>query len=497
MNIPVEQYILYSEAELNVLPLSSFCHDGCIFCSHKNTAPDDLRSSGFYGYRRSFEDVSEHIGFLDPEKRVVIGESATKISEGEPFMWKGVEKIILAVRSHIGKNLISITTSGGFIGDDLFNIINAAAPLEINFSLNSFNAKTRDRIVLDGRSAKAFENLERLSGYGESLKLSVSLMAINEEITPLALIVEDIENLRKISNIALIKVFLPRFAEGLFSKFFKNYDEFTSYAERVSAVLSGINAFSRTPVVLEPLAPPDTKITVHAVTPDSRACLAGIRTGDEILSVNGRKPRSRSEAYRFITKTAGKLELTVNENKAAASNKSRNKTITFEDFDGKTEGAGGMIFISDISTYDLDRFIEINGELAAKGSEALALTTVISENYLRRVFLENNILNIKPAAVKSVNFKGNIDCTGLLTFKDIETAIGGTGLKNKESGTGGERQKITKTADGGLDIQKNEEAELSRNIIIPGIMFDHLGFDLNGERLEDFKEKFETNFIVI
>jgi len=497
MNIPIEQYILYSEAELNVLPLSSFCHDGCIFCSHKNIAKDDLRSSGFYGYRRSFEDVAEHISFLDPEKRVVIGESATKISEGEPFMWKDVEKIILAVRSHIGKNLISITTSGGFIEEGFFNIIKEAAPLEINFSLNSFNAKTRNKIVLDGRSAKAFENLERLSGHGESLRINVSLMAINEEITPLALIVEDIENLRKIENMALIKVFLPRFAEGLFSKFFKNYDEFTAYAERISAVLSGINAFSKAPVVLEPLTPPDTKVTIHAVTPGSRTCLAGIKTGDEILSVNGVKPRSRSEAYKFIRQTAGTLEISINENKAAASNESRNKTITFEEFDGKSDGAGGMIFVSDISPYDLDRFIEIEGELAAKGSEALVLTTVLSENYLRRVFLENKILNIKPAAVKSVNFKGNIDCIGLLTLKDVETAIGGTGLKNMESGTGGERQKNPKTADGGLVLPKNEGSELFQNVIIPGIMFDHLGFDLNGERLERLKEKFETNFIVI
>jgi len=465
MNIPVEQYILYSEAELNVLPLSSFCHDGCIFCSHKNASPDTLRSNGFYGYRRSFEEVAEHIGFLDPEKRVVIGESATKISEGEPFMWKGVEKIILAVRSRIGKNLISITTSGGFIGDDFFNIINKAAPLEINFSLNSFNAKTRDRIVLDGRSAKAFENLERLSKYGESLKLSVSLMAINEETTPIALIVEDIENLRKMANIALIKVFLPRFAEELFSKFFENYDEFTAYAEKVSSVLSGVNASGSIPVVLEPLAPPDTKVAIHAVAPDSTAFRAGIKAGDEILSVNGRKPKTRSEAYQFITKTAGTIELTINENKAASSNESRNKKLTFEDFDGKSEGAGGMIFISDINPSELDGFIRINRELAANGAEALALTTALSESYLKAVFLENGISNIKPAAVKNVNFKGNIDCAGLLTLKDIEAALRGDGL--------------------------------SKSVIIPGIMFDHLGFDLNGERLDEFKEKFETNFIVI
>ena len=464
---------------MNVLPLSSFCHDGCIFCSHKNTPRDDSRSSGFYRCRRSFEEVMEHINFLDPEKRVVIGESATKISEGEPFMWKGVEKTITAVRSHIGGNVISITTSGGFIGEDFFNIITAAAPLEINFSLNSFNPKVRDRIVSDGRTARVFENLKRLSGYGGSLKMNVSLMAINEEITPLTIIAEDIENLRKIENINLIKVFLPRFAGELFLKFFKNYDEFTAYAERIYSTLSGMNAFKKTPVVLEPLAPPDTRVTVHAVTPGSTACRAGIEPGDEIISVNGQKPRSRSEAYQFIKKTAGTLVLSVNESKPGGTDKGSNKTITFEDFNGNSEGAGGMIFVSDIDPVELDRFVEINRELKIENANAAALTTVLSESYMRTVFLENEILNIKPVAVKNVNFRGNIDCAGLLTLKDIETAMSGAVQKKSESKTGGADQKYLK------------------NIIIPGVMFDHLGFDLNGERLDELKEKFETNFIVI
>jgi len=429
--------------------------------------PDILSSSGFYRYRRSFDDVMEHINFLDPEKRVVIGESATKICEGEPFMYKGVEKIISAVRSRIGDNVISITTSGGIIGEQFYKIIDKIAPLEINFSLNSFNAKTRDRIVLDGRSAKAFENLKRLSEYGGSLKMNVSLMAINEGMTPLALIIEDIENLRKISNIALIKVFLPRFAEGLFSKFFKNYEEFAAYAERVSYAISGMNAFKKTPVVVEPLAPPDTKATVHAVTPDSPAFLAGIKPGDKIISVNGRKPRSRSEAYQFIRKTAGPLELVINESRTEGTNGGLNKTITFEKFNGNSEGAGGMIFVSDINPSELDRFIETNLKLAAKNSRAAAVTTILSEKYIRAAFRENGISNIEPLAVKSVNFKGNIDCAGLLTLTDIEAAIGGM------------------------------EKEVFKTIIIAGIMFDHLGFDLNGDRLEDIAKKFEADFIVI
>lgn len=454
----IKSYILHSEAERNVLPLSPLCHNGCVFCSHKNISPSDPLY-GFYDYRREVDEIIEHIEFLDPSKRVFIGESATKIFEGEPFMFKGIMRILSALRKHVKKAPISITTSGGFIPPEFFEAAAGLAPLEINYSLNSYDERTRDGIVLDGRTRPAFENLERLCAAGPGIDVSVSLMAVCEALTPVAGLRDGIEKLRRLPGVGIIKIYLPRFSRAQFGKFFNGRHEFDAYRESVISSLAGINGVSAAPVVIEPAAPSfdGGDVLVHSVVPGSKAAAKNIGGGDKIISVNGERPLSRTHAHALITASKkSTLSITVEPASGGAE-----RRIEFADYRRGLDGACGMVFTSDISPSSLKCLAAIDEKLKKLSRRGIMATTILSLAYMNAVIEKFEFSSLAAEAFESFSFGGNIDCAGLLTAEDIR--------RNLASFSRGRWR--TPCADSAL--------------VLPAHMFDHLGRDLNGEHIAD------------
>ncbi len=461
----ITNYILYSEAEQNVLPLSSLCHNGCVFCSHKNISKTDYLYK-FYDYKRDLSEIIEHIDFLDPSKKVYIGESATKIFEGEPFLFKGIIEVLKAVRKHVKKPAICITTCGGYITRDFFDIIEQIAPVEINFSLNSYNAQTRDKIVLDNKTAETFNNLHKLSLIKYGVKLSVSLMALNEKLTPAGLLLEDCTRLRTLDNISIIKIFLPRFSEKQFQGFYNNYDEFSDYCEVIKSAFGGINCRpGSAPVILEPL-PPDFdggETLIHSIIPASKAAALNLKSKDKIKAVNGTAPLCKTHAYQMIVSSKKNPELTVELfDESAHRHDGRYVSISFPDFNGAKDGAGGIVFTADMPPEVIGRLIKIDGRLANGGPAGIIATTELSYDYINNILAKFNIFKLRAAAFKSRLFGGNIDCAGLLTLNDISEEI--------------RSEEFIKCY--GRDF---------KTIVLSSLMFDHLNYDLNGENLFEFE----------
>jgi wyosine [tRNA(Phe)-imidazoG37] synthetase (radical SAM superfamily) len=462
-------YILYSEAEQNVLPLSSLCHNGCVFCSHKNIGPADYLYR-FYDYKRQLSEVIEHIDFLDPSKKVFIGESATKIFEGEPFLFRGILEVLRAVRRRVKKAAISITTSGGFIPAAFFEIAEEMAPLEINFSLNSYNESVRNKIVLDGKTKEAFENFEKLCACAGGVKLSVSLMALNASLTPADVLLEDIGKIRRMANISVIKIYLPRFSGAQFHNFFEDYDEFERYCLTVKNSLAGINENADAPpVILEP-APPDFDggdILVHSVIPGSKAALKNVAPEDKIKAVNGEAPLSKTHAYRLITSPKKDPAVTV---EPAAGGPARD--IVFPGYNREKDGACGMVFAADIPGESIERLIAINKELETLGEKGIIVTTRLSKAYMRNILEKFNISALSEAAFENFSFGGNIDCVGLLTLEDIRANMRSAFFEKF----------------GGI---------VCKAIVLSSLMFDHLGRDLNGENTADFTCGTDFNVFIV
>jgi len=458
MNNLLEKYILYSEAEQNVLPLGFSCGSNCVFCSHKNIGAGSYLYE-FTRYSRSADEIIEHVGFLDPGKRVAIGDSATKIFEGEPFLNKDLVRVLRAVRTRVKKAPIVITTSGALIGMDFFEALDDLAPVYVNFSLNSYDRDVLKAIAPGLQAGKVFENFEKLCAAKESVKVCASLMAVNGRLTNAEGIARDVARMRLIEGLEMIRIFLPRFSDKSFGFFFRDMDEYRSY---VREIISMAGSFSGpgTPVMAEPVAPESAEVSVFRVIPGSRAALGGAAPGDRILSVNGKIPVTRSHAHSMIVKSRERVDIRIESG----------KNLVYENFDGTTEGAGGIVFESDISHNAYESLKNINKKLTDEGRSAVMATTGLSTDYIGAFLAKHGFSSLNPFPVTNRSFGGNIDCAGLLSFRDIANAI---------------NEKHSKASS-----LKNRESAL----IIPGAMLDHLEIDIAGTSLFDFTE--ETGYEV-
>jgi hypothetical protein len=429
-----------------------------VFCSHKNIGPADYLYR-FYDYKRRLSEVIEHIDFLDTSKKVFIGESATKIFEGEPFLFRGILEVLKAVRKRVKKAAISITTSGGFIPAAFFEIAEEIAPIEINFSLNSYNKSVRDKIVLDGKTKEAFENFEKLCACAGGVKLSVSLMALNASLTPADVLLEDIGKIRRMANISVIKIYLPRFSGAQFHNFFADYGKFERYCLTVKRSLASINDnLCAAPVILEP-APPDFDggdILVHSVLPGSKAAMKNVAPNDKIKAVNDVAPLSKTHAYRLITASKKAPAVTVEPSAGGPA-----REIVFSGYNRENDGACGLVFTADIPGEAIEKLVAINKKLENLREKGIVVTTKLSAEYMTDILEKFNITALSAAAFENFRFGGNIDCVGLLTLEDIRANLSS-------------------------DANKKFRAGGCNAMVLSSLMFDHLGRDLNGENIADF-----------
>jgi len=127
-------HLLYESASRgNVLPLTSVCNVACVFCSHRQNPP------GIEIYRiphldsRQVEDILQ---FIDPACRIVIGESTTRIIEGEPFTNPYIKDILSLIRQRYPSTEILITTNGTLIDPEMARFLANLGLVELNVSLN-------------------------------------------------------------------------------------------------------------------------------------------------------------------------------------------------------------------------------------------------------------------------------------------------------------------------------------------------------------------------
>lgn len=75
----------------------------CEFCSHKNN-PESILTYGVPNFTGS--QLEELVDYLSPDRKIVIGESASRIVEGEPFLYKEFMYILKLIREKYKVTLI-------------------------------------------------------------------------------------------------------------------------------------------------------------------------------------------------------------------------------------------------------------------------------------------------------------------------------------------------------------------------------------------------------
>ncbi len=120
MDTKVKYMLLKIVQNNNILPVTSVCNMACKFCSHRNNPSDlDIYSLGHL----DLSLIEELLDYLPAEGPVIIGESATRIIEGDPITHPDFKKIINRIRYKYPEKQIKITTNGSNLNHQMVDLL--------------------------------------------------------------------------------------------------------------------------------------------------------------------------------------------------------------------------------------------------------------------------------------------------------------------------------------------------------------------------------------
>jgi hypothetical protein len=428
-----------SASKENVLPLTSACNLRCAFCSNRQN-PRGVRA--YAVPHLPLPLVKSLIPCLDPGRKIIIGEAATRINEGEPFTHPQVWPALEAVRERYPQAMLQITTNGTFLDREAVKRLAALQPLEVNLSLNSATLEGRRLLMNDCNPGRALDAVRLLGKAGVTCHGSLVAM-------PHLVGWPDLETtccFLQDHGAATVRVFLPGFtklaAAGL------RFDSPAMY-RKLSLFVRRQQERMRIPLLLEPFlaeAGEQLQAEVAGVLAGSPAERAGLRRGDVIGAVRGRQVHCRVEAFRLVERF-GRPALKV-EGPGLSGGRAGQVLIA-----KKQHRASGLVMNCDLDWEMVDR---VAGVIRRRRAErVLILTSAWGLPWLQLALpmWEKAFGDVHLEAVPNRFFGGSIAAAGLLTTLDLAAAI-----KNIRSRAG-------------------QDYDL---LLLPGIAFDSRGRDLLG-----------------
>jgi len=433
----------------NILPLTSTCNVRCLFCSHRMN-PGGVEV--FHIPPRSLEEVEHTLSFMDPKRPVVIGESVTRIIEGEPFTHSQIDAILRMVRSYFPQTIIRVTTNGSLLDEDRINLLSSLGNVEVYLSLNSCSELGRSLLMADDRPFQAIKSAELLKKSGVAFHGSVVAM-------PHLVGWDDLdETIRYLChNGALtVRVFLPGFTSSAPPSLRFEH----SLWEALDAFVRRLRRETPVPVTCEPPCLTGLEAKVAGVMGGSPAAVGGICSGDVILNINGRPVLSRVSAFKKVFES-GVSDITLHRETEVLS-------VKVEKMPKERSGL--------VMDYDLDpRILDaIAGAVRRRGvSGALVLTSRLFGPLLRMALGQywQGEADIEVLEVDSIFFGGSIKAAGLLTLEDFSA-----------------------TLDDYITQGWKREFQLA---LLPGQAFDKRGRDLTRRSYLELQERYGITFEIL
>lgn len=376
--------LLTKSVQNNILPLTSRCNATCIFCSHRSN-PDDLNI--YYPGDIPINELIPLIDFLDKDKPIIIGESATRLSEGEPFLYRDFNKIISLLRKKYNNTDIIITTNGMLLDEQTIDFLGYIGNIHLRISLNSLNH--HKEIVGADFNIHFLKIIKRLSE--KNIPATISLMYIkdyqNDLISEINMLINE--------NINEIRILKPGYSQYL-GRTFEWPDEY---------FYKKIESFRKKALIfIEPPELSSLNSKIIGIIKGSPADRALLKTGDIIISIDGYSPISRVDCFNRLLKINSHSELII----------IRENTKFKIDFRKALYQRPGIAFDYDISKNDYSKIISIleNGDLVATGK--------LAGDFFKKIFPEYSKSII---SCENRTFGGNIEAAGLLILKDIQAQI--------------------------------------------------------------------------
>ncbi len=430
LSVPGEaplQALLVEAVKDNILPVTGRCNLSCLFCSHLQNPP------GVKVYELPhlpLELITDLWGGIDPGRKIIIGESVTRLREGEPFTHPRIMELLRRLRHTFPETPVQITTNGTLLTTDIAVALGELHPLELIISLNSAGPETRSRIMKDRQPGRALEGVELCSRYNIPYHGSVVAMPHLsgwDDLRKTLLFLDEYEA-------RTIRLFVPgftRFAPRKLTFSLEMVEKIRGFAHDMQDELN-------CPLLVEPPATDRLAPVLAGVISGTPGAGAGLRRGDEILSVNGIRPRTRVEAFRDIFRYSDPvIEIR------------RDGHPMLCPLEGKPKGASsGVVMLHDLDPADtvtLSRYLQ-------QGREVLVMTSEGAYPVWQQVAGAFSLPPFEVMAVPARFFGGTICCAGLLTADDFA------------------RQLATITPASRPEI-----------ILLPPVSFDHRGMDITGK----------------
>lgn len=387
------------------------------------------------------------LSLMDPGRPVVIGESVTRVMEGEPFTHPHIREVLALIRRTLPGTIIQITTNGSRLDEEMVSFLASLGGTVIYLSLNSADVGRRRRLMADRRAEVAVSAPLRLQKYGITFHGSIVAM-------PHVLGWDDLSATIKFLDrygAATIRVFLPGFTRlapaGL--RFPASlWRELHRFVRRLRGAID-------TPVTCEPPLIEDLRAVVAGVMAGTPARAAGIKCGDVITAVDRRPVSSRVDAFRRI-KNADAPEVSL-------EREGKRFTVRLEKRAGETSG---LVMDYDIDVENFLGRIRSAWMAAGAGRPVLLLASELGYPILRLVLADRYAAGVGVAAVVPVKnrfFGGSIKAAGLLVVADLEAA---------------------------LDRYLAAAPAPPSVVLVPEIAFDARGRDLTGRSYLDMQEKY-------
>ncbi len=399
----INKFIEESAYGENILPITSICDTGCIFCSRGCNPPEIHRAD--IGLA-SLEQIFGAFEFLDPGIPIIIGESAGIIEEGEPTLHPDFPAIFERLIEHFPNTPVEMKTNGRNLDRNLLDLLKKKDNLKLDVYLNSASARGRKLLMNESSdtSARTLENIKLLSEYG--IAFSGSIIAF-PNITGW----EDIRLTLKYfsdNKAETVRVHPPshsRYADaGVFPD---SCDFIFELKDFINSIRDEIDC----PVLVDPSVLTDLTPEVSGMLKNSPAWDAGIRSGDIILSVNSHKPMCRTDAWNRLSE-AGRITAAV---------KSDGVIETLE-WDNPRQFCSGITMEFDFVPSRADRLRQVIEYTAGK---VYLLTSESGFELIRSLMQLFKIEKDKAEVIKVMNqsFGGTINVSGLLTVDDFLAVI--------------------------------------------------------------------------
>ncbi len=443
------QLLLDAVARHNILPLTSSCNLHCLFCSHLRMPPQ-LDVFKFLPLPQA--ELQELIPFLDRTARIIIGESSTRLCEGEPFTHPAILPLLFSLRERFPQTPLQITTNGTLLTQETMMSLRQLGGttakgdplLELIISLNCSKPTARREILGDRDPQRVIDGLQHCCDYG--IPFHGSVVAV-----PHLTGWDDLENtlvLLDTKGARTIRIFLPGttcFAPATQCGDDSLWGEIAAFRQRVKGHL-------RCPVLLEPPLKKDLVARVEGVMGGTAAEQTGLQDGDIITAVDGETVCSGVMAFDRIKKAANPIVTVLRPDKTSIE-----LNLRLE----KARGASSGIVLA----YDLAE--EMMAAVRAKIIRCKATSPLLLTSSLAApLWHEARLCGLIPAQtgisiVANRFFGGTICCAGLLTVSDLRHHLN--------------------------SLTANDEPDL---FLIPAAPFDKRGRDLRGENYRELLQSY-------